>query len=337
MGTEHGGQGNELQTFSSDNQEIDILQRLNLQENEIIGLKVKEARFRWITITSFAMLAIAIAVIVILVYRINDVTREQEKQQKYNYQLFYHIQQTALQKDRENDAATWITRLALEYNPDFDQKVIAEVAEEIYRIGERQYGIMCEEWGILITLESGWQPDAKSHAGALGLMQLMPATAYAWAREVGIPYEGKSTCLDPVKNVRIGMAYYSFLNKRYTNKIAALTIYNHCETRMIPWLKNYTIPKEKLTYYNLFIKTKEKVERRMGRKIILPGIDDKIMKEYDFSQSTIQKEEGVTAPIPVAQPDKDEPEKEKKEETKRPGRNERTTPPTPRPAQNTIE
>lgn len=65
----------------------------------------------------------------------------------------------------------------------------------------------------VIRIESDWDPQAVSHAGAQGLMQLMPATAQDMVRKGlvdGSKYSSDDL-LDPDTNIEFGCAYLSYL------------------------------------------------------------------------------------------------------------------------------
>jgi len=74
--------------------------------------------------------------------------------------------------------------------------------------------------------ESAFYNFARSQVGALGLMQVMPATGEMLARQYGLAWHGPETLFDPVTNVRLGCRYLAFLRARYGSIDAALAAYN---------------------------------------------------------------------------------------------------------------
>lgn len=78
----------------------------------------------------------------------------------------------------------------------------------------------------VMAVESGFHNFAVSHVGALGLMQVMPATGMELADRLGIHWRGPTTLFDPVVNVRLGTAYLRELADRYGSISTALAAYN---------------------------------------------------------------------------------------------------------------
>jgi soluble lytic murein transglycosylase len=86
----------------------------------------------------------------------------------------------------------------------------------------------------LIRQESGFNPNATSTVGALGLMQLMPATAKRFNRKVRPKH-----LVNPEINLVIGIKYLKQLILRYDgNLIFALAAYNAGENRIDRWRKD---------------------------------------------------------------------------------------------------
>lgn len=80
----------------------------------------------------------------------------------------------------------------------------------------RKYGVPEDLFLRLVTQESGWNPRAKSHKGALGLAQLMPATAGA----LGVDP------MDPRQNLEGGARYLKRQFDTFRTWHLALAAYN---------------------------------------------------------------------------------------------------------------
>lgn len=87
----------------------------------------------------------------------------------------------------------------------------------------------------IIRSESVFDPKAVSYAGAVGLTQLMPATAAETAK--GLKMSGYSLT-DPADNVKIGLTYYSYMLSRFGGKpMRAMFAYNAGPSRMAAWAR----------------------------------------------------------------------------------------------------
>ncbi|MBS8263110.1 lytic transglycosylase domain-containing protein [Mesobacillus boroniphilus] len=102
-----------------------------------------------------------------------------------------------------------LTKVAAKSNADFDG--IIDKAAAIFNIPAKLIK-------SVIQKESNFNPNAVSHAGASGLMQLMPATA----RGLGV-----KNAFDPAENILAGSKYLRQMLDRYDNNIElALAAYN---------------------------------------------------------------------------------------------------------------
>jgi len=94
----------------------------------------------------------------------------------------------------------------------------------------------------LIRQESAFNEKARSPAGALGLMQVMPRTARLVERTRHRP-----NLYDPNNNVRIGSKYFSTLLKRYDGDTElALAAYNAGPDRVEQWVRRYNVTRRTL-------------------------------------------------------------------------------------------
>ena len=86
-------------------------------------------------------------------------------------------------------------------------------------------------------------PDARSPAGALGIMQLMPSTAKKVAEEMGVSYGGSSNLLEPTLNIALGTDYLGQMLRRFdNNRVLASAAYNAGPTRVEAWVKAWLAP-----------------------------------------------------------------------------------------------
>jgi hypothetical protein len=101
------------------------------------------------------------------------------------------------------------------------QQAVEAVTEVSHRYHYRPAFVLS-----LIQHESRFDPAAMSSAGAMGLTQLLPATAHFAAANCGIAPPDREDLFDPGTNIRLGFAYFAYLESLYRNRDAALTAYN---------------------------------------------------------------------------------------------------------------
>ena len=89
----------------------------------------------------------------------------------------------------------------------------------------------------LIRQESVFRPNAVSAVGALGLMQLMPATGRAIGARLGVTLDDRRALLDPETNLTVGSEYLNSLLRRFEgSEPLATAAYNAGENRVDDWL-----------------------------------------------------------------------------------------------------
>lgn len=99
----------------------------------------------------------------------------------------------------------------------------------------------------VIWVESRFQPRAQSPAGARGLMQLMPPTAAAMAKELGRPV---ARVYDPELNIEMGTRYLLHMLDRFDgDETLALAAYNAGAGNVSKWMaEDGELPPRSLQY-----------------------------------------------------------------------------------------
>ncbi len=93
--------------------------------------------------------------------------------------------------------------------------------------------------------ESNFDVDARSSAGARGLMQLMPPTARAVAKATKQAYAEKRLTADPGYNIRLGSGYLNTLLSTFDGSyVLAAAAYNAGPNRARQWIRQFGDPRD---------------------------------------------------------------------------------------------
>lgn len=108
----------------------------------------------------------------------------------------------------------------------------------------RPYRNTVEESGVspalvyaVMKAESGFEENAVSSAGAVGLMQIMPSTAEFICRLKGIEFD-ETRLNEGEYNTNIGCAYLAYLLERFPVTETAIAAYNAGEGTVAQWLND---------------------------------------------------------------------------------------------------
>ena len=85
--------------------------------------------------------------------------------------------------------------------------------------------------------ESTFDPNARSTAGALGLMQLMPQTAFRLNRDLHLRITNVSHVCNVRNNIHVGTFYLSTLIREFGSYAYALAAYNAGEEKVRKWIQ----------------------------------------------------------------------------------------------------
>jgi soluble lytic murein transglycosylase len=97
-------------------------------------------------------------------------------------------------------------------------------------------GLDADLIAAVIYRESKFSSSARSDQGAVGLMQVLPATASWIHRQPGAPSATPDRLGEPSVNIAYGSWYLAYLEKKYGSVELALVAYNGGETNLRQWI-----------------------------------------------------------------------------------------------------
>jgi soluble lytic murein transglycosylase len=123
--------------------------------------------------------------------------------------------------------------------------IVPKVSGSLYPIRyEKEIAAVAKKYDVnpyllaaVARTESGFNPEAASHDGAVGLMQLLPGTA-KWVTGLD-SWKGPANpaLTDPQDSLELGACYLSYLMRTIANSTAALAAYNAGQGIVGDWMK----------------------------------------------------------------------------------------------------
>ena len=126
----------------------------------------------------------------------------------------------------------------MESEPDFYLRTRYPLEyEHIIRAHAANYDLDAALLAAVVYAESRFDPTARSDAGAVGLMQLLPKTAKGIALRTGGDRFVVADLLEPEINVRYGSWYLHHLRDRYGETRLVLAAYHAGQGNVDDWLE----------------------------------------------------------------------------------------------------
>jgi soluble lytic murein transglycosylase len=147
----------------------------------------------------------------------------------------------------ENFAAINALRRAY---PDFGQALPQEMSREVWdifyplgwweQIRQEAKKRKLDPFQVagLIRQESAFNPQARSRANALGLMQLLPATGKMVAKQYGVGAISSADLYNPILNIQIGTAHLEQLMSQFGRFEYVAAAYNAGPSRVVRWSRD---------------------------------------------------------------------------------------------------
>ena len=152
-------------------------------------------------------------------------------------------------------------------------KIDKTIMKKIYPLKYSEYvERYAEEYNIdkylvyaIIKAESNFEEEAKSTSNAIGLMQIMEATAFETANKIDLDVS-EDDLFNPELNIKIGLKYFTSLLEKYNNNYnLAIIAYNAGIGNVDKWIQNGTIKADGTDIENVPFKETNNYVRKILR------------------------------------------------------------------------
>ena len=141
----------------------------------------------------------------------------------------------------------------------------------------------------IIRQESLYRADAASSANALGLMQLLPATAQATAHRAGLPKPTRTSLLDPSVNVPLGSSFLRYLLDRSDGQWPlAIASYNAGPAAARRWLAVAPVETDVWVENIPFNETRAYVQRVHWHALVFEWLGDRKPRDTSAWLGTVR-------------------------------------------------
>jgi soluble lytic murein transglycosylase len=168
---------------------------------------------------------------------------------------------------------------------------------EVFSEYAKTYGLD-EAWVLgLVRQESRFITEARSEAGAAGLMQVMPRTARYVARKIGLRDYRPKSMTEVQTNVTLGTGYLKMVLDQLGHPVLASAAYNAGPARARRW-RDPTRALEGAVYVETipFPETRDYVKKVMANAVFYAALSDR------QQPTSLKKRLGAIAPLSAAAP-----------------------------------
>jgi soluble lytic murein transglycosylase len=171
---------------------------------------------------------------------------------------------------------------------------------EVFSEYAKTYGLD-EAWVLgLVRQESRFITDARSSAGAAGLMQVMPRTARFVAQKIGLRYDHRKSVTEVQTNVTLGTGYLRLVLDQLGHPVLASAAYNAGPARARRW-RDDSRPLEGAIYAETipFPETRDYVKKVMANSVFYGALIEK-------QPTPLKARLGTISPRSAAEPAEDD-------------------------------